>query len=85
MSSFVVVPIVLVGNMKDVRFLEYADLQLTKNLVKKADAYAKGYKINAYGCQEVSAKFNDGVLDLLKIAIDATSDKKMKYLSSTMV
>ena len=81
-SSLVVVPIVLVGNMKDLRFIEDADFNLPNKLVKMADAYTKGVKINAFGYTEVSAQYNVGVLELLKSAIQATSEKDNKYLSS---
>ena len=81
-SSLVVVPIVLVGNMKDLRFVEDADFNLPNKLVKMADAYTKGFKINAFGYTEVSAQYNVGVLELLKSAIQAASEKDNKYLSS---
>ena len=77
LSSWVVVPILLIGTMKDLRTKK--DLLVLENdamQVPKVDAHAKASKINAYGYLECSAMWNDGVLEVFKMAAKAILEEE---------
>ena len=70
--------------MRDLRswkeFLDRSkdECDLTKIIIRKDDGHAKASKINAYGYLECSAKWNDGVLDVFKMAAKAILEKEKK-------
>jgi len=74
-SSYLAVPIVLVGNKKDLRFDEATRRELAKSKqepVKTEDGRAMAEKIGAYAYLECSAKLNEGVREVFETAPRAT-------------
>ena len=69
----VVVPIVLVGNKKDLR----SDVILNPEmrLLKKEDGHKVARKIGAFLYLECSARFNDGVREVFQTVARATLPK----------
>ena len=68
------VPIVLVGNKKDLRF----DQQMcqTQNLVRTEEGRAMAKKIGAFAYLECSAKNRDGVREVFDMATRAALQRK---------
>ena len=79
------VPIVLVGNKKDLRTDEATRRELAKSKqepVKTEEGRAMAEKIGAYAYLECTAKFNEGVREVFETATRAalqTKKKKGKY------
>lgn len=76
-----VVPIVLVGNKKDLRFDEPTRRELAKSKqepVKTEDGRAMAEKIGAYAYLECSAKLNEGVREVFETATRAALQTKKK-------
>ena len=74
----IVVPIVLVGNKKD---MTYTDPYLTDTyieLVNSEDGRAMAAKFGAYAYLECSAKLNIGVQEVFQMAARATLKTKKK-------
>ena len=72
--SLVVVPVVLVGNKKDIRMDRLAIARLRMRNVKPTnmeDGIAMAQKIGAYGYLECSANLNDGVREVFDMAFRA--------------
>ena len=83
------VPIVLVGNKKDLRFDEQTRRELSKSKqepVKPEEGRAMSDKIGAYAFLECSAKMNEGVREVFETATRAAlqSKKKRKRLCSVL-
>lgn len=83
------VPIVLVGNKKDLRFDEQTRRELNKSKqepVKTEEGRAMSDKIGAYAFLECSAKMNEGVREVFETATRAAlqSKKKRKRLCSVL-
>lgn len=83
------VPIVLVGNKKDLRFDEQTRRELSKSKqepVKTEEGRAMSDKIGAYAFLECSAKMNEGVREVFETATRAAlqSKKKRKRLCSVL-
>lgn len=83
------VPIVLVGNKKDLRFDEQTRRELNKSKqepVKIEEGRAMSDKIGAYAFLECSAKLNEGVREVFETATRAAlqSKKKRKRLCSVL-
>lgn len=75
------VPIVLVGNKKDLRFDEATRKELTKSKqepVKTEEGRAMADKIGAYDFLECSAKTNEGVREVFETATRAALQTKKK-------
>ena len=75
------VPIVLVGNKKDLRFDEQTRKELSKSKqepVKTEDGRAMAEKIGAYAYLECSAKLNEGVREVFETATRAALQTKKK-------
>lgn len=75
------VPIVLVGNKKDLRFDEATRRELAKakqEPVKTEDGRAMAEKIGAYAYLECSAKLNEGVREVFETATRAALQTKKK-------
>ena len=70
--SLVVVPIVLVGNMKDLQNVEEDGLSHT------ADAYVKALENHVYGYLECSAKQNKGVWQVFEMAAEAIIENEKR-------
>lgn len=73
------VPIVLVGNKKDLRFDEATRRELAKSKqepVKTEDGRAMSEKIGAYAYLECSAKLNEGVREVFETATRAALQTK---------
>ena len=76
-----IVPIVLVGNKKDLKFDETTRRELQKSKqepVKTEDGRAMAEKIGAYAYLECSAKMNDGVREVFETATRAALQTKKK-------
>ena len=76
-----IVPIVLVGNKKDLKFDEATRRELQKSKqepVKTEDGRAMSEKIGAYAYLECSAKMNDGVREVFETATRAALQTKRK-------
>ena len=76
-----IVPIVLVGNKKDLKFDEATRRELQKSKqepVKTEDGRAMSEKIGAYAYLECSAKMNDGVREVFETATRAALQTKKK-------
>ena len=72
--SLVVVPVVLVGNKKDIRMDRIAKVQLRmRNVepIKMVDGCAMAQNIGAYAYLECSAKLNDGVREMFDVSFRA--------------
>ncbi len=79
--SLPAVPIVLVGNKKDLRFDEATRRELAKSKqepVKTEDGRAMAEKIGAYAYLECSAKLNEGVREVFETATRAALQQKKK-------
>lgn len=75
------VPIVLVGNKKDLRFDDATRRELAKSKqepVKTEDGRAMAEKIGAYAYLECSAKLNEGVREVFETATRAALQTKKK-------
>ena len=75
------VPIVLVGNKKDLRFDEATRRELGKSKqepVKTEEGRAMADKIGAYDYLECSAKLNEGVREVFETATKAALATKKK-------
>ena len=75
------VPIVLVGNKKDLRFDDQTRKELSKSKqepVKTEDGRAMAEKIGAYAYLECSAKLNEGVREVFETATRAALQTKKK-------
>jgi len=75
------VPIVLVGNKKDLRFDDVTRRELAKSKqepVKTEDGRAMAEKIGAYAYLECSAKLNEGVREVFETATRAALQTKKK-------
>ena len=75
------VPIVLVGNKKDLRYDETTRRELLKakqEPVKTEEGRAMSEKIGAYTYLECSAKTNEGVRDVFETATRAALQTKRK-------
>ena len=75
------VPIVLVGNKKDLRFDDPTRRELAKSKqepVKTEDGRAMAEKIGAYAYLECSAKLNEGVREVFETATRAALQTKKK-------
>ncbi len=75
------VPIVLVGNKKDLRFEETTRRELAKSKqepVKTDEGRAMADKIGAYEYLECSAKLNEGVREVFETATKAALATKKK-------
>ena len=75
------VPIVLVGNKKDLRFDENVRRELSKSKqepVKTEDGRAMAEKIGAFAYLECSAKLNEGVREVFETATRAALQTKKK-------
>lgn len=75
------VPIVLVGNKKDLRFDEQMRRELAKakqEPVKTEDGRAMAEKIGAFAYLECSAKLNEGVREVFETATRAALQTKKK-------
>ena len=75
------VPIVLVGNKKDLRFDDATRKELGKSKqepVKTEDGRAMAEKIGAYAYLECSAKLNEGVREVFETATRAALQTKKK-------
>lgn len=75
------VPIVLVGNKKDLRFDENTRRELAKSKqepVKTEEGRAMADKIGAYDYLECSAKLNEGVREVFETATKAALATKKK-------
>ena len=70
--SLVVVPIVLVGTKKDITMDKDPTFHHAEGQpINSKDSHAMAKKIGAYAYLECSAKLNDGVLQVLDIALKA--------------
>ena len=75
------VPVILVGNKKDLRNDENTRRELSKmkqEPVKTEEARAMADKINAYAYLECSAKANEGVREVFETATRAALQVKKK-------
>ena len=75
------VPIVLVGNKKDLRFDDVTRRELAKSKqepVKTEDGRAMAEKIGAYAYLECSAKLNEGAREVFETATRAALQTKKK-------
>jgi len=75
------VPIVLVGNKKDLRFDDQTRKELSKSKqepVRTEDGRAMAEKIGAYAYLECSAKLNEGVREVFETATRAALQTKKK-------
>lgn len=75
------VPIVLVGNKKDLRFDDNVRRELSKSKqepVKTEDGRAMAEKIGAFAYLECSAKLNEGVREVFETATRAALQTKKK-------
>lgn len=80
-SFHFVVPIVLVGNKKDLRSDDATRRELAKSKqepVKTEEGRAMAEKIGAYAYLECSAKFNEGVREVFETATRAALQTKKK-------
>ncbi len=80
-ASVLVVPIVLVGNKKDLRTDEATRRELAKSKqepVKTEEGRAMAEKIGAYSYLECTAKFNEGVREVFETATRAALQTKKK-------
>ena len=68
---FFVVPIVLVGNKKDIPYDRLHDAESNLQFVKREDCLAMAQKICAFAYLECSAKWNRGVDDVFQAVIEA--------------
>ncbi|XP_041459616.1 ras-like GTP-binding protein RHO [Lytechinus pictus] len=78
------VPVILVGNKKDLRMDENTKRELMKmkqEPVRTADAQSMSDKISAYKYLECSAKSNDGVREVFETATRAALQVKKKNKS----
>ena len=67
----IVVPVVLVGNKKDVRNDKSAKLAYNLKTTYKRNGLEMSYNIGAYDYLECSAKLNDGVKEVFDAVIRA--------------
>ena len=75
------VPIVLVGNKKDLRFEDQTLRELAKSKqepVRSEEGRAMAEKIGAYAYLECSAKLNEGVREVFETATRAALQTKKK-------
>ncbi|XP_023997509.1 rho-related GTP-binding protein RhoA-A-like [Salvelinus sp. IW2-2015] len=75
------VPIIVVGNKKDLRNDEHTRRELAKmkqEPVKSEEGRGMANRISAYGCQECSAKTKDGVREVFEMATRATLQAKRR-------
>ncbi|XP_054706503.1 ras-like GTP-binding protein Rho1 [Uloborus diversus] len=75
------VPILLVGNKKDLRCDEgtiHELASLNQEPVSVEKAYYVAQAINAYGYIECSAKYKDGVTQVFEVAVRAALEKRKK-------
>ncbi|KAF3696944.1 hypothetical protein PAMP_012119 [Pampus punctatissimus] len=80
------VPIILVGNKKDLRNDEHTRRELAKmkqEPVKYEDGKEMANRISAYGYQECSAKTKDGVREVFEMATRAALQAKKRGKKST--
>ncbi|TDH10510.1 hypothetical protein EPR50_G00075830 [Perca flavescens] len=80
------VPIILVGNKKDLRNDEHTRRELAKmkqEPVKFEDGKEMANRISAYGYQECSAKTKDGVREVFEMATRAALQAKKRGKKST--
>ncbi|KAF0036224.1 hypothetical protein F2P81_011536 [Scophthalmus maximus] len=80
------VPIILVGNKKDLRNDEHTRRELAKmkqEPVKYEDGKEMAARISAYGYQECSAKTKDGVREVFEMATRAALQAKKRGKKST--
>ncbi|XP_042372305.1 rho-related GTP-binding protein RhoA-C-like [Plectropomus leopardus] len=80
------VPIILVGNKKDLRNDEHTRRELAKmkqEPVKLEDGKEMSNHISAYGYQECSAKTKDGVREVFEMATRAALQAKKRGKKST--
>lgn len=76
------VPIILVGNKKDLRYDDNTRRELAgmkQEPVKFEDGRTMADKINAYAYMECSAKTKEGVRDVFDIATRAALQTKKKH------